>query len=289
MKKGLVLEGGGLRGLFTAGVIDFFMEQNILFDGAIGVSAGAAFGCNFKSHQIGRVLRYNTRYRADKRYCSFHSFLTTGDLFGADFCYRVLPETLDPFDWEAFFAEPMPFWALCTETESGKPVPFLCEGDRARILDIFRASASMPLVSRKVKIDSETYLDGGIASSIPLSFMEKEGFEKNVVVLTRPREYKKSRSSILPLIALRYGRKSGLYRAMARRAEAYNAEKEYVFLREGEKAAFVIAPERPLPASRTEKDPAVLDQTHRIGYETAKALFPALQEFLAEDQSSSEV
>ena len=122
-----------------------------------------------------------------------------------------------------------------------------------------------------------------------LAELEKEGFEKNVVVLTQPREYKKSRSSILPLIALRYGRKSGLYRAMARRAEGYNAEKEYVFLREGEKAAFVIAPERPLPASRTEKDPAVLDQTHRIGYETAKALFPALQEFLAEDQSSSEV
>ena len=191
-----------------------------------------------------------------------------------------MPEELDPFDWEAWQADGAPFWAVCTEIESGKAVPFLCEGERGRILNIFRASASMPLVSREVEIDSKFYLDGGISSSIPLAFMENEGFEKNVVVLTQPREYQKSKSPLLPLIALRYGKKSPLYRAMAERHTTYNTEKEYVFSREGEKKAFVIAPSVPLPASRTEKDLAVLTETHRIGYETAKSFFPALKEFL---------
>lgn len=280
MKNGLVLEGGGLRGLFTAGVIDAFLEENIFFDGTIGVSAGAGFGCNLKSRQIGRVKRYNTRYRGDKRYCSFYSLLTTGDLFGADFCYRALPEELDPFDWDTFRADPSPFWAMCTEVDTGKSKAFLCEGEKDLILDIFRASASMPLVSREVWIDSKRYLDGGISSSIPLSFMEGEGFEKNVVVLTQPREYKKSKSPLLPLISLRYGKKSGLYRAMAERHEIYKAEKEFVFAREKEGKSFVIAPESPLPASRTEKKIDLLIQTHRIGYETAKSLLPQLKEFL---------
>lgn len=283
MKHGLVLEGGGLRGLFTAGVIDFLMENSLFFDGTVGVSAGAAFGCNLKSRQIGRVLRYNTRFCADRRYCSFYSLLTTGDLFGADFCYRALPETIDPFDWEAWSADPSPFWAMCTEVDSGKAVPFLCEGEKGRILDIFRASASMPLAARKVKIDSKYYLDGGIASSIPLAFMEEAGFEKNVVVLTQPREYKKSKSPLLPLVALHYGKNSGIYRAMAKRHTIYNAEKDYVFSREAEGRAFVIAPAAPLPAGRTEKDPNKLFQTHRLGYEAAKSSFLALKEFLDRD------
>ena len=281
MKYGLVLEGGGLRGLFTAGVIDALMEEGIFFDGYVGVSAGAGFGCNFKSRQIGRVLRYNTRFCRDKRYCSFQSLLKTGDLFGADFCYRALPDELDPFDWAAWHADPAPFWAICAEVETGKAVPFLCEGEKTRVMDIFRASASMPLVSREVFIDSRRYLDGGIASSIPLAFMEHEGFEKNLVVLTQPREYKKEKSPLLPLIALRYGKRSGLFRAMARRHITYNEEKEYVFRREKENFAFVIAPETPLPASRTEKDPAILKKTHQIGYELAKKHLPEIKKFLS--------
>ncbi len=282
MKKGLVLEGGAMRGLFTAGVLDALLEEEVFFDGAAGVSAGAAFGCNFKSRQKGRVLRYNTRYCKDKRYCSLYSLVTTGDLYGVKFCYDTLPNTLDPFDWDTYEKNEMPFYAVLTETVSGKAEYFLCEGEKRRQMDIFRASASMPMVSRKVRLDGKAYLDGGISDSIPLSFMEKEGYEKNLVVLTQPRRYKKEKASALSLVAILYGKKSGIYRAMAKRHEMYNREKEYVFKREREGKAFVLSPKKSLPVGRLEKDPEKLFLAHKIGYETAKENMEEIKKFLAE-------
>ena len=126
MKTGLVLEGGAMRGLFSAGVMDVLMEHQITFDGAIGVSAGAAFGCNYKSRQPGRVIRYNTMYAKDPRYCSLRSFLRTGDLFRADFCYHELPKKLDVFDAEAFQQNPMEFYVVCTDIQTGKAVYRKC-------------------------------------------------------------------------------------------------------------------------------------------------------------------
>ncbi|MBR5295353.1 MAG: patatin family protein [Clostridia bacterium] len=282
MKKGLVLEGGAMRGLFTAGVVDALLEEDIKFDGAVGVSAGAAFGCNFKSKQKGRVLRYNTRYCKDKRYCSLFSLLTTGSLYGADFCYRLLPEKLDVFDWKTYEENPMPFWAVCTDVKTGKAAYFLCEGEKERQMDVFRASASMPLVSPKVPLDEGEYLDGGISDSIPLSFMEEKGFEKNLVVLTQPRNYQKEKASALPVLALRYGKKSGIYRAMEKRHEMYNKEKEFVFQREKEGKAFVLLPKEPLPVQRVEKDEKKLFLAHKIGYDTAKSQMASLKAFLEE-------
>lgn len=280
MKTGLVLEGGAMRGLFTAGVLDAFLEEGLCFDGAMGVSAGAAFGCNFKSRQKGRALRYNTRYCRDRRYCSFFSLLTTGDLYGADFCYRRLPMELDPFDWKTYEENPMPFWAVCTQVDSGEAKAFLCEGEKERVMDIFRASASMPLVSRKVKIHGKAYLDGGVADSIPLLKMEEMGFAKNVVILTQPREYEKKKGKAISLLSARYGKNAGITRAMKRRHEMYNKEKEYVFEREKEGKAFVLAPESPLPVSRTEKDPEKLKLAHKLGYECAKKEMERIRAFL---------
>ncbi len=280
MKTGLVLEGGAMRGLFTAGVLDAFLEEGLVFDGIVGVSAGAAFGCNFKSRQKGRVLRYNTKYCNDSRYCSFGSLIATGDLYGRKFCYDLLPNMLDPFDWDTWEQDPVPFWVTCTHVESGEARFFLCDTDRKRNMDIFCASASMPLVSRKVMIDGQAYLDGGLADSIPLGFMEQNGFEKNLVILTQPAEYRKERSSALPLAALLYGKKSGLYRCMERRHEHYNAQREEIFRREAEGKAFVIAPSAPLPVGRIEKDPEKLRLAHKIGYETAKNQMESIKEFL---------
>ena len=280
MKTGLVLEGGAMRGLFTAGVLDAFLEENLQFGGIVGVSAGAAFGCNFKSRQKGRVLRYNTAYCRDPRYCSFRSLITTGDLYGRKFCYEDLPDRLDPFDWERFEKDPTPFWVTCTRVETGKAEYFLCDGDRKRTMQIFCASASMPLVSRKVMIGGEAYLDGGLADSVPLGFMEERGFAKNVVILTQPRTYQKEASSALPLAALLYGKNSGLYRCMENRHLAYNAQREEIFQREKEGKALVIAPTEPLPVSRIEKDPEKLCLCHRIGYETAKKQMDAVKAFL---------
>ena len=157
MKKGLILEGGGMRGLFSAGVIDVFMENGIEFDAAIGVSAGAAFGSNYKSRQPGRVIRYNKRFAKDPRFCSLRSLIKTGDLFGAEFCYHTIPDTIDIFDTDAYLENPMDFYVVVTDVETGKAVYVNSDvaGDDA--LEFFRASASMPIVSRPVEIRGKKY------------------------------------------------------------------------------------------------------------------------------------
>ena len=191
MKKGLVLEGGAMRGLFTAGVLDVMLEHNIEFDGAVGVSAGACFGCNYKSKQIGRTLRYNKRFAKDKRYCSLYSLLTTGDLYGADFCYHEIPEKLDVFDEETYENNPMEFYVVCTDAETGEPVYHRIDTGNEENLEWIRASASMPVVSRAVEIGGKKLLDGGISDSIPLDWFTSIGYDRNVVVLTRPADYVK--------------------------------------------------------------------------------------------------
>ena len=283
MKNGLVLEGGAMRGLFTAGVLDALMEEKITFDGAMGVSAGAAFGCNFKSGQKGRALRYNARYCADRRYCGVWSLLTTGDLFGAEFCYHTLPEKLDPFDWETYEKNPMPFWAVCTSLQDGKARAFSCEGERNRVLEIFRASASMPLVSRAVTLDGKEYLDGGISCAIPLAMMEKKGFEKNLVILTQPRAYRKTPAGAIGWIRLRYGKNSPLARCMEHRHEMYNSQRAYVFRREKEGKAFVLAPPSPLPVNHRTRDPERLREVWRAGYREGKKNIENIRKFFKDE------
>ena len=168
MKTGLVLEGGAMRGMFTAGVLDVLMEHGLTTDGTIGVSAGAVFGCNFKSHQIGRVIRYNTEYCNDKRYASFRNLLRTGNLYSEDFCYHEVPEKLDPFDEEAFRASPMDFFVVCTDLRTGDPIYHKCRSGDAEDVRWMEASASMPLAAKAVRIGHYSLLDGGVADSIPV-------------------------------------------------------------------------------------------------------------------------
>ena len=193
MKRGLVLEGGGMRGMFTAGVIDVMMEQCIEYDGAVGVSAGAVFGCNYKSRQIGRAIRYNLRFCKDPRYCSVRSLVKTGDLFGTDFCYRQIPNELDPFDVETYRNNPMEFYVVTTDVLTGQPLYHLCPNGDEIDLTWFRASASMPLASNIVEAEGRWMLDGGIVDAIPLKFAEGK-YDRNVVVLTQPTDYIKKKN-----------------------------------------------------------------------------------------------
>ena len=186
LKTGLVLEGGAMRGLFSAGILDVMLENGLKTDGLIGVSAGAAFGCNFKSGQGGRAVRYNKRFCRDPRYCSWNSWLRTGDLFGADFCYHELPEKLDPFNCSAYERNPMEFYLVCTDVLTGKAVYRNCPKADSECFEWMRASGSMPLVSRMVPIGGGRYLDGALADSIPLRFFESIGYGKNIVILTQP-------------------------------------------------------------------------------------------------------
>ena len=175
MKKGLVLEGGAMRWLFSAGVMDVLMERGVAFDGIIGVSAGAAFGCNYKSGQIGRVLRYNTRFCGDKRYSGRGSLLKTGNLFNTEFCYNQVPLELDPFDFEAFRSNPAEFYVVCTDVDTGEPVYHAYTGFEDHGFEWIRASASLPLIAQIVEIDGQKLLDGGIADSIPFGYFESIG------------------------------------------------------------------------------------------------------------------
>ena len=278
--KGLVLEGGAMRGMFTCGVLDVFMEQGITFDGAIGVSAGATFGCNLKSKQIGRAIRYNLRFAKDPRYCSFRSLLKTGDLYNADFCYRQLPDELDIFDRKTFRENPLEFYLVVTDIESGEPVYFKMKDGEAAELEWMRASASMPLVSKPVCIDGHKYLDGGISDSIPLKYFEKIGYDKNVVILTQPRNYRKKKSRIQFLMKLLLAKYPELYKAMKNRPEAYNEQTAYVFEQESKGSAFVICPEESLGISRTEDNVEELRRVYELGRQTATAKLSAVKKFL---------
>lgn len=280
MKKGLILEGGAMRGMFTAGVTDVMMEQSVEFDGAVGVSAGAAFGCNYKSRQVGRALRYNKRFCNDRRYCGLRSLLLTGNIYNTDFAYREVPLHLDEFDFAAYAANPMEFWLVCTDIETGLPVYHRYDGYHDHGFDWIRASASMPMVSRTVEIDGQKLLDGGISDAIPLRFFENCGYHRNVVILTQPADYRKKKTSAMPLIRLLYRKYPALVSAMETRHEMYNDTLEYIAQQEAAGNILVIRPSAPLPVSRVEKNPERLQAAYDIGRATAAAQLEAIRHFL---------
>ena len=282
MNIGLVLEGGSMRGLFTAGVMDVLMEYGAEFDAIVGVSAGAAFGVNYKSKQIGRVIRYNKRFANDKRYCSVQSLLNTGNLFNAMFCYHTVPNELDKFDRERYNADKTPFYVVCTDAETGEPVYHLLDRANDWGFEWIRASASMPLVSKPVKIDGKYYLDGGMSDSIPIEFMIVGGCEKNVVVLTQPRDYVKEKASMLPLMKLSLRKYPYTYDAILHRHIIYNDSRARVFQEEKLGNAVVICPKEKLPIDRVEHDPEVMEKVYQLGRQAAEEKVDELRAFFNE-------
>ena len=282
MNIGLVLEGGAMRGLFTAGVMDVLMEYGAEFDAIVGVSAGAAFGVNYKSKQIGRVIRYNKRFANDKRYCSVQSLLNTGNLFNAMFCYHTVPNELDKFDRERYNADKTPFYVVCTDAETGEPVYHLLDRANDWGFEWIRASASLPLVSKPVKIDGKYYLDGGMSDSIPIEFMIVGGCEKNVVVLTQPRDYVKEKASMLPLMKLSLRKYPYTYDAILHRHIIYNDSRARVFQEEKLGNAVVICPKEKLPIDRVEHDPEVMEKVYQLGRQAAEEKVNELRAFFNE-------
>ena len=279
--NGLVLEGGAMRGLFTAGVLDVFMENGIKFDNVIGVSAGACFGCNYVSGQVGRTIRYNMKYAGDKRYCSVSSLIRTGDIFGGEFCYHTLPTELDKFDEAAFIDSGIPFYMVVTDIETGEAGYHRMRDASYEELEWMRASSSMPLVSNIVEIGGGKYLDGGMTDAIPLKASEALGCDKNVTVLTKPRGYRKSHEKTMPLIRLKYREFPNLIRAMDIRHITYNEQLDHVLAQEKAGTNFVICPKSPLPLGHICHDPLVMREAYEIGRNEANELMPALERFLA--------
>lgn len=281
VKKGLVLEGGAMRGMFTCGVLDVFMENDIEFDGAAGISAGATFGCNIKSKQPGRALRYNLKYCKDWRYCSVRSLIKTGDLYGAQFCYHDIPDKLDIFDRETFKNNPMEFYLAATDVETGRPVYHKCtDGGELDILWM-RASASMPAVSHLVEINGRKFLDGGITDAVPFKFMEYKGYNRNVIVLTQPEGYRKEKSKATAMFDVMLRKYPNAAKAMRRRPQMYNKQMSDIKLREISGAALVIRPMESLGISRTENDPGELQRVYDLGREVAENRLNEIQDYLA--------
>lgn len=280
MKNGLVLEGGAMRGLFSAGIMDVMMENGITFDGVIGVSAGAAFGCNYKSRQPGRAIRYNKRFAKDKRYCSMQSFLRTGDLFGAEYAYHIVPNEYDIFDNETYEQNPLEFWLVCTDVETGQPVYKRCDKGGDVTFDWVRASASMPVVSKVVELEGYKLLDGGITDSIPLKAFQREGFERNIVILTQPLGYEKKPSRFLPIISMSLRKYPRVVEAMAMRHLMYNEELAYVEQEVRRGTTMAIYPDKPLPIGHISHDPAEMQRVYDIGREMGERKLEEMKSFL---------
>lgn len=280
MKTGLIMEGGAMRGMFTAGVLDVLMENGLVTDGAIGVSAGAVFGCNYKSHQIGRVIRYNTEYCNDKRYASFKNLVKTGNLYSEQFCYHEVPEKLDPFNEAAFAASPMDFFVVCTDVKTGEPIYHKCRKGDAEDVLWMEASASMPLAAKIVKIGHYGLLDGGVADSIPVRFFESIGYKRNLIILTQPKGYVKKKSKFLPAIRAKYFRYPAFVEAVTDRHERYNETLSYISMLEQAGKDYVIRPPIPLEIGAMERDPAQLRRVYETGRAVAQIQVEKIRDFL---------
>ncbi len=279
MNRALVLEGGAMRGMYTAAVLDVFMAKNISFDSVTAVSAGALFGVNFLSGQSGRVIRYNKRFNSDKNYMGLLPLIKEGNIVSTDYAYHDVPYELDPFDDEKFKASGVPFYATVTNIKTAK-AEYIRIKSVFEQMDILRASGSLPFVSKIVKINGREYLDGGIADSIPFSYPLSMGCDKLVVIVTRDMNYrKKPMSSVLAKLC--YRKYPEFQNSLLNRHNMYNNSIEELQKLEEEGRAFVIRPTVPIEIKRIEKDAERLQAVYDFGIRDANAYLPKLMEYLA--------
>lgn len=278
-QAGLVLEGGGMKGVYTSGVLDFFLDKEIGFAKSYGVSAGACSLCSYLSGQRGRALAVTVDYLKDKNYCSLYSLLKTGDLFNADMCYHRIPDELNPFDYEAFEKNPCKGYAVVTNIETGL-AEYMPLRDMHRDIVAVRASASMPLVSRNVQIGGRLYLDGGMADPIPIVHAVTDGMRKNVVVMTKEAGYRRRPFEMPELIRIKYRKYPKVYELMKNRHIAYNRTLDYLQAQVECGNVFLIQPKCKSEVGRVEKDKNKLLALYQEGYDDMAARYEELLAFL---------
>lgn len=263
---GLVLEGGGMRGVFTSGVLDAFMKHGLYFDYVVAVSAGACNGMSYVSRQPRRARISNIDMLAKYKYIGLRHLVTQGCIFDQKLLYERFPNELLPFDYDEFFRHSAGFEMVVTNCETGRPEYLSESADRQRSIDICRASSSLPYVSKIVTVDGKPYLDGGISDSIPIVRALETGHEFNVVVTTRNYGYRKTgRDRKLPRFV--YSKYPRLRVALSHRLEAYNRQLQMVENMEREGRVVVIRPQRPLEVDRIEKDTQKLERLYEEGYQ----------------------
>ena len=281
IEAGLVVEGGGMRGVYTAGVLDYFMEKNLYFDDCYGVSAGACHISSYVSKQIGRSIKVTLDYINDKRYCSVNSLIKTGDMFGVEMLYDIIPNKLELYDYDTFNKFKGNFYSVVTNCKTGK-AEYIKIKDMKKDIIAVRASSSLPLLSRIVEINGKEYLDGGITDSIPIKKSIKDGHKKNVVILTRDKTYRKSKPKFLSFFKLKYKKYPNLVKAIENRYKMYNETLDFIEEEKAKNKVFIIQPKLPVKISRIEKDKDKLKELYNQGYEDAKELYEDLMKFLEE-------
>ena len=287
IKTGIVLEGGGMRGMYTCGILDVLMENHIFLDGMVGVSAGIAFGCNYKSRQAGRALRYNVRFARDKRYSGIRSLLKTGNYYNAWFAYHLVPTHYDVFDFNAFEDSPMECYAVCFDVQTGEGVYQRLDRVNNDFFEWIRASASMPVVAQPVEVGGRLLLDGGLADSIPLQFMIDKGYKRNVVILTRVDGYRKTAEHGMWLMKPLLRKWPKVIDALRERPAIYNKQLQQVREEERKGNAFVFRPLKPLDVSRTTHDPEEMNRVYQQGRQEALQRLDDLKKFLANIDEAS--
>ena len=278
IKAGLVVEGGGMRGVYSSGVLDFFIEKDLFFENNYGVSAGACHLCSYLAKQYKRAFRVNVDYLNDKRYCSVHSLLKTGNLFGAEMLYDIIPNELDLFDYDTYNKNESNFYVVITDINTGKP-EYVKIGDLKKDIIYVRASSSLPLLAQNVKINDKEYLDGGISDSIPIKKSIADGNKKNVVILTRDSTYRKGKNSLMPIIKLKYKKYPNFVKSMADRYIVYNEILDFIKELEDNGDVFVIRPKKPVNIGRTEKNREKLEALYNDGYNDAKDCYEELLKY----------
>jgi len=278
---GLVLEGGGMRGIYTAGVLQYFAEQQLYFSYTIGMSAGACMGISYLSRQLGRNRVVNANWVGDPRYLSWRNYLKRGELFGMDFIFDEIPNKLVPFDYETFHRSPEQFVIGTTDCDTGETIYYRKSDEGFDISKVLRASSSLPFIAPIVEYGGRRLLDGGISDPIPLRQAEKDGNRRNVVVLTRNADYRKSRNKFGWFVKRAYRKFPEFVGIMLSRHHIYNTTLDYIAEREREGDAFVIRPSQPMKVGRMERSPSRLDELYMQGYEDAKRLMPRLLAWMA--------
>lgn len=279
MKVGLVLEGGAMRGMYTAGVLDVFMDNDIKIDGVVSVSAGALFGVNYLSKQRGRAIRYNKKYANDRRYMGLKSLVTTGNIINKDFAFYKVPLELDKFDQDTYEKSTTEFYATITNIETGNP-EYIKITDVFKQMETLRATSAMPFVSKVVELENGKYLDGGIADSIPIEKCKDLGYDKIIVILTRPVEYRKKKSNSI-ITKLKYGKYPNLVNTINSRYKNYNDTVEKIIDMENKKEIFVIRPSRKVEIKRIERNPDKLQEMYDLGISDCNDKIEELKEYLA--------
>ncbi|RKI90887.1 patatin family protein [Parablautia intestinalis] len=280
---GLVLEGGGMKGVYTCGVLDFFLDKELEFRSCYGVSAGACCLCSFLSKQKGRGYHVTVDYLEDKNYCGIYSLFTTGDLFGAEMCYHKIPEELYPYDYDTYNGYQGNFYSVVTNIETGRP-EYIPIKDMKKDIDAIRASASLPLVSRNVKWKQGLYLDGGISDAIPLRRSIKDGNKKNIVIMTKETGYRRQPLSSTAIFKLWYRKYPKVYELMKNRHNTYNETLDYIDSQVKAGNTFLIQPKHKSNVGRIEKDRTKLEMLYQEGYQDAAGCYESLLKFLEDDK-----